>query len=1038
MNPIIHQLTRICKENLLSEKWLIVSSLRVGHQWLDQVARNGQPVVNMRLQTVSRMAFEWIEMDSGVDSAKMLASLAGPLILQNIWRNAAKGELKYLNDLSPNLKLFQKLYETIESLRLANLSSGEICNNHFECHEKGDDIAYLLGQYERYLERNQLLDRAELLKKAVLMVSSNRDDTIPSDSIFIVPDTLELSHLENEFLRYLTQNQCITLPSASILERTEEPASDLDLLRWLPAPVEAPAAFQDESVRIFSALGEINEIREVLRRCLADEIPLDTVELLYTDVHTYLPQIYETGLSVLPLDPQNSIPITFADGIPVRYSRPGRLLHIWLEWRQSDYPQTLLLQMLEDGLLNHPLFDNGSVQADSCIQSLRSIAIGSKRERYESRIQQTIQSLERQVKDSFSPHESQEIEGTEYQQKLRQEIELFKILYTIVSDWFSILPPLHANPLEQIDSIHALLADYSHNSTELDRNARNRIMDELETMGSCIQEHEENNEIDIQEWLSSLPTQLRVLGSSPREGRLHAASITNGGNSGRTVTFIVGLDDARFPGSVFQDPFLLDRERETMSSALPTASTHQRDTLDRFYQLLGRLQGQLTLSYSSYDLSDDREMFPSSVVLNAYRILSENREGDPSSLAEWLFPPASFSPLDSRKALNESELWMHRMNGQKCGHNSLADAMRRYPHIGNGLTAQAARCSQDYTEYDGWVPESGKDLDPTLPHGIVMSASRFETLGQCPLRFFFENGLKLQPLDDIGVDPDRWLDPLQFGSFLHEMFETFMQELIDKKEKPNYKNHWPRLKNLLGELVQKYRDYILPPNESAFTRQRLEFEQCAVIFLKDEETLCQSHTPVYVEAALGIPSPKSSKTVSTTPLHILLPDGKSFRARGIIDRVDRIGNESEHMYAIWDYKSGGTYKYEQNDPFRQGRVIQHSLYYELMTLWLRDCVSPHATISQFGYFFPSEKGKGERIAWTEPELAERGNMFQSLCQSIAHGIFAPTNDEKDCNFCDFQPICQDVASITRSSDKKLRNPMNVWLQPLKELRCDER
>jgi len=104
---------------------------------------------------------------------------------------------------------------------------------------------------------------------------------------------------------------------------------------------------------------------------------------------------------------------------------------------------------------------------------------------------------------------------------------------------------------------------------------------------------------------------------------------------------------------------------------------------------------------------------------------------------------------------------------------------------------------------------------------------------------------------------------------------------------------------------------------------------------------------------------------------------------------------------------------------------------------LKSQVSPKATLHRFGYFFPSEKGKGERIAWTEPELAHRANLFQSLCQIIAHGVFAPTNDKKDCNFCDYQPICQDIDFVTQSSDEKLRNPMNVRLQPLKELRCDE-
>ena len=72
-----------------------------------------------------------------------------------------------------------------------------------------------------------------------------------------------------------------------------EALTDARLLRWLLSPAEAPAPFEDGSARYFRAVGEVNEVRGVLRRCLGGEIPLDEVEVLCTDVATYVPLIYE-------------------------------------------------------------------------------------------------------------------------------------------------------------------------------------------------------------------------------------------------------------------------------------------------------------------------------------------------------------------------------------------------------------------------------------------------------------------------------------------------------------------------------------------------------------------------------------------------------------------------------------------------------------------------------------------------------------------------------------------------------------------------
>src|ERR1017187_8489510 len=51
-NVLIKELSNVCRDRLLDEKWVVAPSLRAGHEWLAAVARAGQPVVNGHVKTV--------------------------------------------------------------------------------------------------------------------------------------------------------------------------------------------------------------------------------------------------------------------------------------------------------------------------------------------------------------------------------------------------------------------------------------------------------------------------------------------------------------------------------------------------------------------------------------------------------------------------------------------------------------------------------------------------------------------------------------------------------------------------------------------------------------------------------------------------------------------------------------------------------------------------------------------------------------------------------------------------------------------------
>ncbi len=131
-----------------------------------------------------------------------------------------------------------------------------------------------------------------------------------------------------------------------------------------------------------------------------------------------------------------------------------------------------------------------------------------------------------------------------------------------------------------------------------------------------------------------------------------------------------------------------------------------------------------------------RDMFPSPVLLAAYRIISGDREGVQDDLLAWLPEPVSFAPQDPEHCLDSSEWWLCRLCGDPAPQDPEETVAQAFPHLGRGMEARRARESDLFTAYDGYVPEAGEDLDPAKPGGPVLSASRLEKLGKLSAGIF--------------------------------------------------------------------------------------------------------------------------------------------------------------------------------------------------------------------------------------------------------------------------------------------------------------
>jgi ATP-dependent helicase/nuclease subunit B len=748
---------------------------------------------------------------------------------------------------------------------------------------------------------------------------------------------------------------------------------------------------------------------------LAEGIPLDEVEVLHPDAETFVPLFYSLSKRYFA-DPErpSGIPMTFAEGLPVAFSRPGRALALWLRWIEEDFPQGLLVDMLANGL----------VQADADLghsylaHVLRSLPIGGQADSYLPKFDARMKALQHDAPEDADRAPARQ-----------RELDALKALRKVVARMLKLSKSLQAGTTaEGLAACADFLAKVARSVNELDRYATEAILEQIAQQQFWLDRLELKP--SVRELMMTLVARLRVLGSGPRPGHLHLASVDAGGHSGRRETFVVGLDDRRFPGAGYQDPVLLDRERAKVSDQLPLSAARLQQREVDLGKTLARLRGRVTLSWPCHDLVADRALFPASAALSAYRLISGHAV-DLHGLAKAVGLPASFAPATAEQALDESDWWLWKLSDPAyAGQNQRHLVEARYPHLDRGAFAAAQR--SDFADYNGYVPQAGADANPFAAGAQALSASALESAGRCPRLYYFRHVLRLYLPDEHELDYDQWLNAAQFGQLMHDIFRRFMSELAAANERPQFDRHHHRLAALVRQVCDEWRAEIPPASANAFRTQVWRVLRTAKVFLESEETHCRASRPRYFEVAIGAdPVGDGTPLDRAEPIAIVLPGGERILLRGQVDRIDELAAAS---FALWDYKISSGYGYDAANPFRQGRRVQNALYLHLIEKALKSQHDSQAHVASFGYFFPSVKTRGLRIEWPAAALADGLPIVERLCQLIAAGAFPATSSRDDCTFCDYQSVCGDVGAVTAVSQQLLARTDLVPLAPYRELR----
>jgi len=426
----------------------------------------------------------------------------------------------------------------------------------------------------------------------------------------------------------------------------------MELLPWLFKPETAPGPLNDETVSIFSALGESNEVREVFRRILKQNISFDDVELLVTALNPYISLIYEIAQSI-------DVPATFSSGIPISYSRPGKALLLYLQWQEEDFSESSLRRLLSGGYLDFDHFEKEqeSPSFGKAASLLRGAAVGWGKERYVKQLNTLEQSYQSRAKEMME--EGEETKARWIEAEARKVSWLAGYMEAILG---TLPKPDPEGALETkafFEGCLTFVERFCRTASEIDGGAKLIIKETLQSLIQGPSFHLSSSEISDR--LREIVSGMTVASSLPQPGSIHVAHYSAGAYSGRPNVFILGLDQSRFPGALLQDPVLLDKERSSLQKEMVLSHERLYQSTYSMAKVIGSLEGRVTVSYSCRNLKEDREIFPSHLLLNVYRLISGDRKADYGVLINSLGPPSGFIPRPDDIPLNDWEWWLKRI-----------------------------------------------------------------------------------------------------------------------------------------------------------------------------------------------------------------------------------------------------------------------------------------------------------------------------------------------------------------------------------------
>lgn len=1018
-NRLLQSLAKVVEEERLSEKVLVMESRAAAHTLLRRLARGGTPWVNVRCETPLSLALNLVESDLAAMDRTYADGIMARLLVSELLSEIPEA-VDHFAGLGDRPGVLHAAYRTIMELRLHEVDPDQLKTDTFLDPAKGRALAALLRAYEERLADRRWMDEADVYRLATDRTTGGaQKDAHRAAAIHLIPRGLIVHGLARTFLaslpadrvRLLDEDEMPGLPASAVrLDRDAQPQ---------PAPSGKPGPlarlFQPEpaveGIDLFAAVSPAAEVREVLRRVVDGGVPFDDVELLLSRESPYLRAIRDAAARL-------GIPCTFGAGVPVAWTRPGRVALACLRWVGEDHPVRTLADLLAAGDLAPPEDDEGQGPGGTAAaRILRRAGIGWGRDRYLPVLRAEIIRLEKRMAES-GESDPDRVAGR------RRDVTLVMDLVAALLD---VTPQGDKEGKiglgELAAGVAAVIERFCRPASAEDGEAARAIADRMRVIGRWAPGRYPVAE--AVERIVALLADLRVGAKGPHPGHIHVSGAAGSGTAGRGHAFILGLDESVFTAGRAEDPLLLDEERTALAPSLPASSHLAAEQLYRLGRTLAGLRGRACFSFSVRDPGQDRVMYPSSILLQAYRLRSGRPEAGYADLEQYLGRPVTVHPRPGGVSFDSGDVWLGRIAAR----SQLADAreavLQTYPHLARGEELRAARDSDMVTAYDGRMDPDPDRLDPRRNRDLVFSSSRLEMLAGCPLRYFFRHVLGVNPLDELERDPGAWLDPVKRGELLHLIYRGFFERLEDPVTGSSREEEI--LTAVCEEALARFRRDIPVPSEAVYQRERREILDSAAVFLTVERQAAATGCPSFFEVGFGFGPGSVPDGVPgcEEPVEIPAGGGDSIRLRGRIDRIDRA---TDGTYQVWDYKTGGLR--DEGGNLRRGRRIQHALYEFAAEHILRTSVDPGARIEVSGYRYPTLKGEGRAFVPDGDGRATLPVLLRHLLDMVASGVFVAAENGEHCGLCDCGAACDGDAP--RATKRKLKAG-DPCLDPLREV-----
>jgi ATP-dependent helicase/nuclease subunit B len=461
-----------------------------------------------------------------------------------------------------------------------------------------------------------------------------------------------------------------------------------------------------------------------------------------------------------------------------------------------------------------------------------------------------------------------------------------------------------------------------------------------------------------------------------------------------------------------QDPVLLDSERERIDAVLEKSGQRARRKRMERDRRIGEVRGRCSASLNRLDLADLSIGNPAYEMLQLYRIGRGNPDADFHSLLRSLGEPANtigLTPLNISKA----DSLLHKLVHNERIRDGIEAVLAEYANLSNGLHAAMSRQSDRFGAFDGILPAANEPAEYSPRH---YSASRLELYARCPLRYFYQELLKIRKQETAEFDRTRWLDALQRGSLLHGVFFEYMSNVAKAGGIHN------RL--LLDEICERRLEAaertIPAPSPHILAKERDSIRQDVNVFWSMEQR--RNTRPAFFELEL--------QQAGGGLFRLELSHEVSIPLKGFVDRIDEI---APHRYQVIDYKTGRSGYYEDDAFYAGGTQIQHALYSLAVEQWLRNTdLDPFAEVVEAGYAFPTERGRGGELMRSQlGRKDETIAIVRGAIASMERGLFPPSQSPDACRSCDYATVCGTHAEWKK--DARLLPENRELLAPLLEV-----